>query len=138
MSLKRVAAVAQVAAHGQEVRQGGDEYDRAQQPAVVGVRQEEDQAKAGPADGRHVVDPQQHLPERIARRRTGRLRSWTHSLGRISRPPFAQRRRWTHERAEVRRGRAVAEPLRVVASVQPCVPRSMLDSVSSMTVRSWM
>jgi hypothetical protein len=81
MSLKTVTAIAEIGAHAQEVRQGGDEDCRAQEPAVIGVRQEEKKPETGPSNGRHVVHTQENLADQYPLALTSPLRELVPELG---------------------------------------------------------
>ena len=114
MSLRPVAAVAQVDGHHREVRDGGEEHPRAQQPSVVGVGQQEDQAEAGPGDRGHVVDPQRRLTPQdplVLATPFAQLRGELRQDQQATVGPAAT---LDDQRPEVRRGGAVAEALGVV------------------------
>ena len=109
-----VAAVAQVAGHRHEVRQRDQAEQRADQRGAEREGEQDQQADRAPADRRHVVPAQEQLaePGPLALRAPGpRLAV---QLGQDQQAAVGPAAALDAQRAEVRRGGAVAEPLGVV------------------------
>ena len=123
-----VAAVAQVAGLSHEVGQRDEAEQRADQRGAEREREQDQQAGRAPADGGHVVPPQEQLgePDPVALL----LAQPRHpvQLGQDQQAAVGPAAPLDAQRAEVRRGGAVAEPLRVVVqppAVQPHVDRGL-------------
>jgi len=120
-----VPARAQVAGHGQEVRQRDSAEQRADQRGAEREGEQEHQAHRAPGDRRHVVPPQEQLtePGALAQRPPGA--GLAAQLGHDQQPAVGPAAPLDAQRAEVGRGGAVAHPFRAV--VQPPAVHAQVD-----------
>ena len=109
-----ISVAFQIGGHGQKVRQRRGHHPWAQQPLVERIGEQEHQTEARPCDRRHVVHAQAPLPQfhRAALRAPGfdDAEEFADDQQAAVRPAPPLH----HQRAEIRRGRAVAQSFRIV------------------------
>ena len=120
-----VAAVAQVAGHGQEVGQRHQAEQRADQRGGGRERQQHEQADRAPRDRRHVVPPQEQLAEAGPLSHPPPGLGLTAQLGQDQQAAVGPAAPLDAQRTEVGRRRAVAQPFRAV--VQPPAVHAHVD-----------